>query len=170
MNVTAKDLLDHLDTNCGSLHPSKLVNLPIEMMGYYIEVDGIPKYINMLEEAQCKLAHANLPLSNDRLLAIAFMTVLATEHFSCPTDEWEALPCTNKTWMAWKVHYCVAHIACKWQMLSTRKTTDGGTANLVITAEDATISPETFTRLDGYLDNLPAAVTTECTTLASLCY
>ena len=33
-------------------------------------------------------------------------------------------------------------------------------------ADDATITPDTFTRLDGYLDNLAAAASTECTTLA----
>ena len=51
-NVTAKQLLEHLDANCGGLHPSELVNLPTDMMGYYATADGIPEYINMLEEAQ----------------------------------------------------------------------------------------------------------------------
>jgi hypothetical protein len=51
-NVTAKALIDHLDANCGGLHPSKLVNLPTEMMLYYDKADGIPEYINLLEEAQ----------------------------------------------------------------------------------------------------------------------
>ncbi len=32
-------------------------------------------------------------------------------------------------------------------------------ANAVMGGEDATISPDTFTRLDGYQDNLPAAAT-----------
>ena len=51
-NVTAKQLLEHLNANCGGLHPSELVNLPTDMMGYYATADGIPEYINILEEAQ----------------------------------------------------------------------------------------------------------------------
>ena len=49
-------------------------------MGYYTLADGIPEYINMLEEAQRKLACANLPMSDDQLLAIASTVVLASEH------------------------------------------------------------------------------------------
>lgn len=97
-NVTAQQLLDHLDANCGGLHPSELVNLHKDMMGYYTKAEGIPEYINMLKEAQCKLAHANLPMSNNQLLA----AVLASEHFPHPTDQWEALPRASKTWTTWK--------------------------------------------------------------------
>jgi hypothetical protein len=50
-NVTAKELIEHLDANCRGLHPSEPVNLPTKMLGYYIQADGIPEYINMLEEA-----------------------------------------------------------------------------------------------------------------------
>lgn len=53
--VTAKQLLNHLDANCGGLHPSDLVCLPNDMLGYYTATEGIPEYINMLEEAQHKL-------------------------------------------------------------------------------------------------------------------
>ncbi len=55
------------------------------MMGYYTTADGIPEYINTLKEAQCKLAHANLPMLYDQLLAIALAAVLASEHFPRPT-------------------------------------------------------------------------------------
>ena len=167
-NVTAKQLLEHLDANCGGLHPSELVNLPTDMMGYYATADGIPEYINMLEEAQRKLARANLPMSDDQLLAIASTAVLAAEHFPRPTDEWEALPRVNKTWTAWKTHYRAAHIARKRQMLAAGKNSYGGVANAVTTFDDATITTDTFTRLDGYLDNLAAAATTERTTLTQL--
>ena len=80
-NVTAKQLIDHLDANCGGLHPSELINLPTEMMSYYTKADGIPEYIDMLEDAQCKLERGNLPMTDDQLLAIASTAVLATKHF-----------------------------------------------------------------------------------------
>ena len=167
-SVTCLQLMDHLTANCGGLHPSELVNLPTEMMKYYNDAEGIPEYINMLEEAQRKLARANLPMSDDQLLAIASTSILASGHFPRPTDEWEALPRAAKTWMAWKAHYRAAHIARKRQMLAAG--TSGGTAHAAMavqSAEDA-ITPETFARLDGYLDNLAAAATTERTTLTQL--
>jgi hypothetical protein len=51
-HVTAKELIDHLDDNCGGLHSSEVVHLQSEMMSYYAKADGIPEYIDMLEEAQ----------------------------------------------------------------------------------------------------------------------
>ena len=100
--ITTNNLLAHLDANCGGLHPSKLFNLPMEMMGYYMDADGIPEYINRLKDAQHKLARTNLPMSNDQLLAIALTTVLASEHFPRQTDKWEAKQCNQTTWRAWK--------------------------------------------------------------------
>ena len=47
--------MEHLDANCGGLHPSDLVHLSTDMIGYYAQAEGIPEYINMLEEAQRKL-------------------------------------------------------------------------------------------------------------------
>ena len=169
-SVTAKQLIEHLDANCGGLHPSELVTLPTDMMGYYAAAEGIPEYINMLEEAQRKLARANLPMSDAQLLAIASTAVLASGHFPRPTDEWEALPPNGKTWTAWKIHYRAAHVARKRQMLAAGKSTTSsfGVANAVTAVDDATISDDTLTRLDGYLDNLAAAATTERTTLAQL--
>ena len=167
-HVTAQQLLELLDANCGGLHPSELVNLPTEMMSYYADAEGIPEYINMLEDAQRKLARANLPMSDDQLLAIASTAVLASEHFPRPTDEWEALPRNNKTWTAWKAHYRAAHLARKRQLLASGKSLSGSGVAHAVLADDATIAPDTFTRLDGYLDNLAAAASTERTTLAQL--
>jgi hypothetical protein len=57
------------------------------MMTYYDKADGIPEYIDLLEEGQRKLARANLLMSDDQLLAIASTAVLASGHFPRPTDE-----------------------------------------------------------------------------------
>jgi hypothetical protein len=167
-HVTAKQLLSHLDDNCGSLHPSELVNLPMDMLGFYAMVDSIPEYINMLEAAQRNLAHANLPMSDDKLLAIASTAVLASNHFPHPTDDWEANPCMAKTWTAWKAHYHAAHIARKQQMLASGTAMPAATANAIFAEDDMHLPVDTFAWLDGYLNNLAAAATTECTTLQSL--
>ena len=168
-NVTAKQLIDHLDANCGGLHPSELVNLPTEMMSYYAKADGIPEYIDMLEEAQRKLARANLPMSDETLLAIASTSVLASQHFTRQTDEWEAKPPVDKMWAAWKPHYRAAHLARKRQQLATNNPAFGGAvAHVAVTGGNAPLPHDTFVRLDGNLDNLASAATTERTTLMQL--
>ena len=168
-NVPAIQLMQHLDANCGGLHPSELVSLPTDMMGYYAQADGIPEYINMLEEAQRKLARANLPMADSNLLAIASTAILASGNFPRPTDEWEALPTAARTWPAWKTHYRAAHIARKRQMLAATKTQPPYCeANTVTASNERPFSEDTFCKLDGYLDNLAAAATTEKTTLAQL--
>eukprot|EP00804_Cyclotella_cryptica_P005048 CCRYP_017573-RA/>CCRYP_017573-RA protein AED:0.43 eAED:0.43 QI:0/-1/0/1/-1/1/1/0/192 len=138
------------------------------MLGFYATTDGIPEYINMLEAAQRKLARANLPMSDDQLLAIASTAVLASNHFPRPTDDWEAKPGANKTWTAWKTHYRAAHIARKRQLLASGIAMPPSTANALIAEDDVHLTEGTFARLDGYLDNLAAAATTERTTLQSL--
>ena len=110
-HIMAKQLLSHLDNNCSGLHPSELVNLPTNMLIFHATPDGIPEYINMLEAAQRKLVHANLPKSDDQLLAIASTAVLASYHFPCPTNDWEARPHVTKTWTEWKTHSYATHIA-----------------------------------------------------------
>ncbi len=103
---------------------------------------------------------------DDQLLAIASTSVLASEHFPCPTDKWEALPRASKMWTAWKAHYRAAHSAHKRQMLAAGKTSHG-TTHAALTTEP-NHPPDTYTRLDGYLDNLATAATTEHTTLTPL--
>ena len=95
-SMTAMELLNHLDVNCGSLHPSKHIILPTEMMGYYMQAGEIPECINMLKEAQRKLAWAQLPMGDPQLLVIASTSVLASQHFPCTTGEWEALALSQK--------------------------------------------------------------------------
>jgi hypothetical protein len=167
-NVTAKDLLTHLEANCGGLHPVDLINLPTDMMGYYAMADGIPEYIQKLEDAQKKLARAELPMDDRQLLAIASTAVLASQHFPRATDEWEALEPALKTWATWKTTYLAAHIARKRQQLAA------GTSEPLARAHAATSDNTTndtafsFDKLDHYLDNLANAATTEKTTLAQL--
>jgi hypothetical protein len=166
-SVTAMELFMHLDDNCGGLHPSELISLPTKMMGYYAIAEGIPEYINMLEEAQCKLGQAQLPMSDRQLLVIASTAVLAAQHFPRTTDEWEALVPGLKTWPTWKLKYQAAHIAPKQQLLASGMAKPLGRAHAVTSVSD-TLSAETFDKLDGYLDNLANAATHEKTTLASL--
>ena len=123
----------------------------------------------MLEDAQRKLARANLPMSDDQLLAIASTAILASDHFPRATDEWEALSHDRKTWTAWKAHYRAAHPAQKRQLLASGSTPHfHGTAHLATTVEDVRTTEATFDKLDTYLDNLAATATTDKTTFQQL--
>ena len=167
-SVTAATLLSHLDDNCGGLHPVDLINLPSEMIGFYAAAEGIPEYINALEDAQRKLARAKLPMADVQLLAIASTAVLASDHFPRTTDAWEALPAVSKTWTAWKATYREAHIARKRRLLASGGTEPMGGAHAITSHTPALLTPSTYAQLDGYLDNLANAATQEKTTLADL--
>jgi hypothetical protein len=92
----------------------------------------------MLKDAQCKLACAN---------AIASTAILASEHFPRPTNEWEAKPCNQKTWTAWKTHYRAAHLPRKQLLLASGcSTATQGMAHIAMF--DTTIQPDTLDRLN----------------------
>lgn len=167
VNVTAIQLITHLADNCRGLHPAELVNLPTRMLSFYNDADGIPEYINMLEDAQRKLERARLPMSDEQLLAIATTSVLASGHFPRPTDDWEAKAPADKTWQNWKHHYRAAHTARRRQLLAAGTATMGA-ANAVTMVETDPITDTTIAKLDEYLDNLAAAATTEKSTLQQL--
>ena len=50
-NVAPKPLLAHLQMGCTVCHTLNLLALHNEMQLYHLEVEGIPKYINMLKDA-----------------------------------------------------------------------------------------------------------------------
>ena len=110
-HVTRYDLLRHLETNCGGLHPTELVSLPQDMLGFYARTNDIPEYINKLKEARRKLTCGNLPMLDNAVLAIELTSVMAWQHCPRATDNWEALPAAQKTWSAWKTAFRTAHTA-----------------------------------------------------------
>jgi hypothetical protein len=42
----------HLDANSGVLHAINMISLCLNMTQYYVQVDGIPHFIVMMEDAQ----------------------------------------------------------------------------------------------------------------------
>jgi hypothetical protein len=52
--VSALDIMAFLDANSGGVHAVDMISLCTNMHGYYAQADGIPQYINMLEDAQKK--------------------------------------------------------------------------------------------------------------------
>jgi hypothetical protein len=52
--VTAHEIIAFLNANSGGLHTIDMISLRTNMHNYYTQADGIPQYINMLEDAQKK--------------------------------------------------------------------------------------------------------------------
>ena len=66
--VDPQDLLAHLQAGCTGLHALDLLALHNEMQRYHLEVEGIPEYINMLEDAQRQAGRAGRAISDETLL------------------------------------------------------------------------------------------------------
>jgi hypothetical protein len=88
----------HLDENSSSLHTIGMPTLQSGMQSYYEKADGIPQYIALLEDAQKKAKHANMPIADAKLVMMALAAVLAVQHFPREVDDWEGLPALLSTW------------------------------------------------------------------------
>ena len=134
------------------------------MLTYYAAAEGIPEYISMLEDVQCKAQRAAMPNADVQLVAIASTAVLGSQQYPRGTEYWEALATSAKTWTAWKKVYRTAHIARKRQLLASGNSEPFGGAH------PASMLPPkgTLDHLEGYLDNLANVVTQEKSTFAQL--
>ena len=65
-------------------------------------MEGIPEYINMLEDAQKQAGRAGRTIANKTLLLFAKTAMLTTEIFPCTYDNWEDCAESDKTWENWK--------------------------------------------------------------------
>jgi hypothetical protein len=50
--VTAINIMSLLDANSGGIHALDLILLCTDMMQYYVQADGIPQFIVMMEDAK----------------------------------------------------------------------------------------------------------------------
>ncbi len=108
--VTACEIITFLDANSGGLHAINMISLRTNMHNYYTQADGIPQYINMLEDAQKKATRAGMPIANIELVMMASAAVLTAQHFSRKVNDWEGLLSASRTWMAWKTAFCFVHV------------------------------------------------------------
>ena len=108
--VTALEIISFLDANSGGLHAIDMISLRTNMHQYYVQADAIPQYIIMLEDAQKKANRAGMPIANIELVMITSAAVLAAQHFPREVDDWEGLPSTARTWLAWKTAFHLAYL------------------------------------------------------------
>ncbi len=86
------------------------------MHQYYVQVDGNPQYIIMMEDAQKKAKRAGMPIADIELVMMASAAVLAAQHYPREVDDWEGLASSARTWAAWKIAFCLAHIKHQCQL------------------------------------------------------
>ena len=65
--MTALKIISFLGANSGGLHAIDMISLHTNMHQYYVQADGIPQYIIMLEDAQKKAKRAGMPIANAEL-------------------------------------------------------------------------------------------------------
>jgi hypothetical protein len=99
-----------LDANSGGLHALDMIMLHTDMMQYYVQADGIPQFILMVEDAQKKAKRAGVPITNIELVMMSLAAVLAAQHFPQEVGDWEVLPAAPHKWQAWKVAFPFAHL------------------------------------------------------------
>ncbi len=98
--MTALEIIAFLDANSGGVHAVDMISLCTNMHQYYVQSDGIPQYINMLEDAQKKAKRAGMPIADIELVMMALVAVLLAQHFPREVDDWEGLPSGSRTWLA----------------------------------------------------------------------
>ena len=72
---------------------------------YHVEYEGIPEYINALDDAQRRAKRVGndgeYVIIDATILLIASTAMLKTQQFPRVNDEWEDLLRAVKTWATW---------------------------------------------------------------------
>ena len=68
------------------------------MQRYHLEFEGIPEYINMLEDAQLQAGQAGRTIVDETLLLFASTAMLTSERFPHANNDWEERAERDKTW------------------------------------------------------------------------
>ena len=134
------------------------------------ECDGIPEYTHTLEDVQAKAARAKVPITDTMIMTIATNVMLQTEQYPRANDEWEDMPVADHTWDKWKLLYRTATKKADIKEKATGGKDLFGSANAatVSTDESEDMNPPMGANLEGYFDNLAAAVMNEKQVLEDL--
>jgi hypothetical protein len=117
--VSALEIMTFLNANSGGLHAIDMISLHTNMHQYYMQVDSIPQYIVMLEDAQKKAKQAGMPIADIKLIMMALAAVLAAQQFPRKVDNWEGLPSSSRTWAARKMAFHLANLKRQCQILAS---------------------------------------------------
>ena len=74
--MTAIKLLEHLTEFCAGLHTVDALDIPQLIKELYKDLDGVPQFINAMEEVQSKSKRAKLVINDEYLHAVALKSLL----------------------------------------------------------------------------------------------
>ena len=155
---------------CVGLHATDVLNIQNETQTYHEDMEGIPVYINKLEDAQKQSTRAGNPITDPTLLLFAENAMLRTDRFPRANEIWEEFPGAYRTWARWKAIYRKANMAKNF-----KKTSQGGQSHFgAHGAFDNVLVPEgempqlSVAELDGYFSSLAIVATIEKDILAAL--
>ena len=82
-----------------------------QMLQYHLEHEGVPEYINALEDAQkmAALLDESNEIADSTLLLIASTSILKSQRYPRANEKWEDITKDAQTWEAWKVLYKDSH-------------------------------------------------------------
>ena len=106
------------------------------MQNAHKECDGIPEYINYLEDAQEKAERAKVPITDTMLMIIATNAMLRTKQYPRAHDEWDELATADRTCINWKNIYRAAAKKAAIKAKATGEKDLFGAANEATESED----------------------------------
>ena len=165
ITVSPFELISHLQTICGGLHALNVLDLQNEIQHYHLDMEGIPEYINALEDAQKQSKRAVKQITAENLLLIVSNVMLASERFPRAEESWEDLTKNEKDWAAWKNLYKAADGKAKVKNKAVAGQYQFGASHSALRNDPHNTPPEndlyrSASNLDEYFDALAAASTT----------
>ena len=110
-------------------HALDLLVLYNKMQHYHLEVEGIPEYINLLEDSQRKSGREGHTISDKTILIFASTAMLTSERFPRANDDWEDRAELEETLATWKLAYKQAHAKARVKAQAHEDSTKFGAAN-----------------------------------------
>ena len=118
------------------------------MQRYHLEVEGIPEYINMLEDAKKQTGRAFRTIADKMILLFSTTAMITTERYPRTNDDWEDQYESNKTWADWKTAYKRSHAKAQIKAQATEAPYKFGAANAAARVHN-TSKVETNNVVDG---------------------
>ena len=112
-----------------------------EIQRYHLKVEGIPEYINMLEDAQRQAGRAGRTIADETLLLFASTAMLISKHFLRANNNWEERVEREKTWYQWKAAYKRAHAKARFKSQANDGSVKFGATNSSAHKETANPPP-----------------------------
>ena len=96
-DVAPKALLAQLQAGCTGCHALDLLALNNEIQRYHLKLEGIPEYINMIEDEQKQAGRAGRTITNCTFLLFDSTAMLMTERYPRTKNNWEDRAEEHKT-------------------------------------------------------------------------